>query len=242
MCIDTFPKIPYSDENKRNRNALHWGQRKLLLSEIEFLTEYSHDGDVVIYAGAAPGSHLVYLAEVLFPNLKFMLVDPNKFNKDLYHVRNVTIMESYFTDEIAMEIKKIRNIESGNNLLFISDIRTADPLVMDPEQNEKCITEDLTLQKGWLEILLPRFSMLKFRLPFTEGKIKYFRGDIYLPVWGRKWTTECRLVIKEEDIKDSNQIEYDNLSYSDQLFYFNNITRFENIYPHDICSDGVDNW
>ena len=34
LPIETFPKIHYSDENKRHRNALHWGQRKLLLSQI----------------------------------------------------------------------------------------------------------------------------------------------------------------------------------------------------------------
>ena len=44
---------------------LHWGQRKLLLSEIEFLTLYAAPGDLVLYAGAAPGGHIPYLARPL---------------------------------------------------------------------------------------------------------------------------------------------------------------------------------
>jgi hypothetical protein len=58
----------------------HWGQRKLLLSEIEFLTDWAPlDRDsIVVYAGAAPGTHIAFLAE-MFPRLSFVLVDPSEF-------------------------------------------------------------------------------------------------------------------------------------------------------------------
>jgi hypothetical protein len=54
------------------------GQRKLLLSEIEFLTLFARPGDVVVYAGAAPGYHIPYLLD-LFPFIKMVLVDPRQF-------------------------------------------------------------------------------------------------------------------------------------------------------------------
>ncbi len=47
------PYVP----TKGSKSVNHWGQRKLLLSEIEFLTLYSEKNDNVIYAGAAPGTH-----------------------------------------------------------------------------------------------------------------------------------------------------------------------------------------
>lgn len=253
------PRMPYSEEGKaHHRNALHWGQRKLLLSEIEFLTQYSQQGDIVIYAGAAPGNHLVYLTQKLFPHLTFIFIDPNKFNDHLSSLPNVKILQEYFTVSMAEEFAQLKNqmIDSKrssqessnnhetNNILFMSDIRTADPSIMSLEESDKCIIEDLQLQKSWISILKPRFSMVKFRLPYSEGKTKYYTGDLFLPVWGRKWTTECRLVVSEKDVELVNVVEYDNIEHAEQMFYFNNVTRFEYIYPHGIVgkSEGVDNW
>merc|ERR1739848_499715 len=53
----------------------HWGQRKLMLAEVEFLTRFHGDASTVVYAGAAPGLHVPLMAE-LFPRLRFVLVDP----------------------------------------------------------------------------------------------------------------------------------------------------------------------
>ena len=46
----------------------HWGQRKLLLSEVEFFTTFFDPlaSALVIYAGAAPGHHIPLLSE-MFP-------------------------------------------------------------------------------------------------------------------------------------------------------------------------------
>jgi hypothetical protein len=56
----------------------HIGQRKLLMSEIQFLTNYKGKSKFVVYAGAAPGHKTHYLS-LLFPEYTFILVDPNKF-------------------------------------------------------------------------------------------------------------------------------------------------------------------
>ena len=69
---------------------LHRGQRKLFLSELEFLTRwYRGEGvrpcdrqaehPVVVYAGAAPSNHTYHL-HTLFPEVKFVLVDPHRFD------------------------------------------------------------------------------------------------------------------------------------------------------------------
>jgi hypothetical protein len=68
--------LPYEYEKKSLNMGLHIGQRKLLLSEIQFLTK--HDADYCIYVGAAPSNKTHFLSN-LFPHIKFILVDPNKF-------------------------------------------------------------------------------------------------------------------------------------------------------------------
>ena len=59
--------------------GIHLGQRKLFLSELQYLTNvWPHliDNKInyVVYAGAAPATHTHFLAK-FFPNVKFILVD-----------------------------------------------------------------------------------------------------------------------------------------------------------------------
>ena len=77
---------------------LHWGQRKLMLSEIDFLTrilkfaeenyENNNNGNFrdikipVLYPGSAAGYHLMMLLD-MFPQIVLFLWDPAKFSYDL---------------------------------------------------------------------------------------------------------------------------------------------------------------
>lgn len=61
------------------QSAIHVGQLKLMLTEIEFLTEFLTDRNEIaamLYAGSAPCHHLYTIME-MFPNMTFILVDPN---------------------------------------------------------------------------------------------------------------------------------------------------------------------
>jgi len=67
---------------QRLKQFCHHGQRKLLIGELLHLSSVLTSFDepaLVIYAGAASGNHLPILGE-LFPNVKFICVDPNEFN------------------------------------------------------------------------------------------------------------------------------------------------------------------
>jgi hypothetical protein len=137
-----------------HRSTCHWGQRKLLLSEIEFLTlslPANHDA-TVIYAGAAPGTHMGILCE-LFPDAKFILIDPAPFTcnpKTDPALRNVTLMTAMMTDELAVQFK-----QQYKTLLFISDVRAADHSRMEEEDNERQVmhthTQLLTLTVLYLD-------------------------------------------------------------------------------------------
>lgn len=71
------------------RHPRHWGQRKLLLTEIDFLTQCLSRGTesanspcIVVYAGAADGRHMPLITE-MFPNVELHLYDPRPFYKGL---------------------------------------------------------------------------------------------------------------------------------------------------------------
>jgi hypothetical protein len=63
----------------------HKGQLKLLLSEIDFLTNFARHHDTVVYAGAECGSHLPILARMFKDlQLSWHLFDPSPFDKSVY--------------------------------------------------------------------------------------------------------------------------------------------------------------
>jgi hypothetical protein len=79
---DINHKMIYSStkDNKLSKYAYHIGQRKLFLTELQFLNKASIiKVNYCIYAGSAPKHTMLYLSQ-LFPNIKFILIDPNKFN------------------------------------------------------------------------------------------------------------------------------------------------------------------
>jgi cap2 methyltransferase len=214
-----------------HKTTIHWGQRKLLLSEIEFFTLIGEKGlrdAVVVYAGAAPGTHISYLAS-LFPYVSFILVDPAPFS--IVPTGKIEILQELFTDELARDLR-----QAFDKIYFISDIRTADPDRHNEFQIETKVKHDMQAQMKWHRLLRSRRSMLKFRLPWDFSRSVYLDGDIYLPVWGPQTTTECRLITGPDP--DAVRV-YDHKKYEEQMFYFNTVTR-HSLYQHDVVCEGMD--
>ena len=176
---------------------VHQGQRKLLLSEIQLLTEYYEKArgtppasvrhPLVAYVGAAPGTHLAFL-HVLFPHVRFVIYDGAPFDvaalqatpalREAFELRR-----QFFTDATCAEIlaraKRPAGPASGTAgssaatpLILISDIRSSPP--PNPEggvsraaEFEAQVMRDMLAQRRWVEILQPDLSLLKFRLPYT---------------------------------------------------------------------------
>lgn len=77
---DIKHRLPYQPSKHFVKTTMHNGQVKLLLTEIEFLTYILPSLDtraIVVYAGSAP-SHKYPFLRSLFPNVKFVLVDPHE--------------------------------------------------------------------------------------------------------------------------------------------------------------------
>ena len=213
-------------QNDELRTTMHWGQRKLLMTEIEFLTQYSKLGDLVLYVGAAPAIHTPILSK-LFPTIKFILIDPMKFN--IRETENIEIRREYFTNDMAKEF-------IGKDFLFICDIRISNDQKKNYKPSENEVKNDMLVQQKWVEIMKPRYSILKFRLPWEDKEFLYFDGKIVIQPWGPQSSTETRLIVKSPFKKK----KWNCRMYEEQMFYFNTFTRCQ-YYEHDIVTTGIDN-
>lgn len=251
---DLAEEKEYREREGESKTVCHWGQRKLMLAEIEFLTKFYSRAKCVVYAGAAPGTHILFLAQ-MFPKLRFVLVDPRPFSshlvkagKDLLspdtNLPRIELQTSFFTDELA------KRYATEEGVLFISDVRTSDdspvtpsatvPGAVLPNKNstdlqhpsQNYVENDMQLQQKWHFLMQPVASSFKFRLPWGGGTTEYLKGDIFLPVWGPVTTTESRLFVDRDAVRDAapsakthddspQTTLYDNGKYERQMFDFN---------------------
>ena len=208
----TFPDREYSLHT--TWKGRHWGQLKLLLSEIEFLTPYHGWGYHVIYAGAAPGVHIPILAD-MFPTMHFILIDPHPSMIVNGQYANIEVIQDMMTDDLARELC---SRPWQDKILFISDIRIGPTLRREPDDvQQERIHRDMLSQRGWVKILQPVCSMLKFRLPWDGTSTSYLDGTVFFPVYGKDLTHEARLCVP----KGANVVDYDNKLYETQMAYFN---------------------
>lgn len=203
----------------RALERLHWGQRKLLLSEIAFLSQLKlTQRTIVIYAGGADGRHMPLLTR-MFPHIELHLYDPRPFYPGIesdriqlnpYYVnRRKDATYGFFTDDVARHY-------AGQRVVFISDIRR---IAEEPE-----IMQDQESQRRWIEIMRPVSSMLKFKMPYPDRdksfKYTYLSGDIYFQCWAPVTSAESRLVVGNMETT-----VYDIAQYEQQMSYFNNFAR-----------------
>lgn len=225
-------KLDYRKRTIEFKPPLHWGQRKLLLNEIEFLTQFGNLSKIVLYIGAADGKHIGLLAN-MFKKHKFILYDSNEFDNCLTSISNIEIKKQLFTDNDI-------NLYKDQNVLMISDIRNMPngyikslPDEMGDDLNidlEEMVKLDMEMQKKWVLEIKPIMSMLKFRLPYKPGKTEYFDGDILFQAWAPPTSTETRLIVG----KDIKYKIYDNVEYESIMYRFNRCTR---IQPFELFDD-----
>ncbi len=211
----------------------HLGQLKLLLSEIEFLIPFYGRPDMyVVYAGAAPGVHVPILAE-MFSTMHFILVDPAPSMISNGKYPNIEVIQGFMTDELARHFAS----RYSSLLLFISDVRVgcAPGKKESDTVHQLRVKRDMDAQRGWVEIMRPLSSILKFRLPWSlegdDGKTEYLGGRIYFPVYGKILTHEARLIVtRSDDAAALTFAKYDNKIYEKQMTFFNRVLR-PAIYP-----------
>jgi hypothetical protein len=226
------PSLPYRDDFPDHLlHQLHIGQRKLLMIEVEFLTRNVFGAKIpddrqtiIIYAGAAPGDHIPFLAE-LFPQCQFILFDPApyKFRPD---TEQLVLHRTYFTTWVAQEFAKRH---AKDDVLFISDIRSGND-DMRFREFEQCVRKDLASQREWVEVIRPRAALLKFRLPFDQGDkpFEYLDGTVLYQPWAPKLSAETRLEVRRDTTPTNDPFptrQYFLPQYENAMFYHNIVRR-----------------
>lgn len=229
------PKKHYDKSISFLKNT-HLGQLKLFSNELEFLLSFCCDENIIkhrkiiIYIGAGPGNHLVYLVK-MFPTIEWHLYDV-RFDDRLRSIKNVFIEERYFKDSDLNGYINMKEENQDLDLYLISDIRNLSYNSSDWNIEEELkVLEDMELQKEWIMKLKPKYSMVKFRPPFPEKEvfdklgtdyIEYLDGKIYKQPWARGKSIETRLIIPGNKIK---LVKYNLLDYEQQMFYHNSVLR-----------------
>ena len=224
------PQLDYCREQPTT--VRHRGQIKLLLSEMTFLQPYRHTPHTVVYAGAAPGLHISILA-AMFSDMHFILIDPHPSAIADGDLPNVVTLSVCMTDQLAEELGS-----RGGDVLFISDVRVGIPLEDEPNElprdHQIRVHTDMMAQMGWYLKLKPKAGLLKFRLPWDlEPQTHYFQGTILLPIFGRPYTHESRLLVTGPT---PPSIQYNNSTYERQMAHFNRVLR-PATYAHSRCYD-----
>ncbi len=205
------------------KSCEHFGQRKLLMSEILFLLRFAERGDCLVYAGAAKGFHIPLLLE-MFPAGFFsrvVLVDPSDFCDEVRALAGVEVVQELFSTEMARELAG--GGEKAGRVLFVSDVRTPITHIESMRERDAVVMADMALQREWVIAMNPKAAMLKFRLPYESGKTMYLPGELLLPVWGGVTTSEARLIVQPS--LGIDDVEYDHDLHSDRMFRFNSVTR-----------------
>lgn len=245
-------QLVYCNRRDEFKSVLHWGQRKLLLTEVELLNEYGSKLDVVIYVGSAPCIHLKCLRK-LWPKVRWLLVDPAPFAVK-EEEGFVKIMNEYCTDAKMGEMMDwiVANWGRGLRVSLVSDIRRD---IKRPEdegedkdgdaakemegENEETVKEDMQWQWDWWEVAKKRsgtgdvkliVSMFKFRLPYKPEIVEYLAGEARMQVWPGSTSTETRLWVVGTGGKTK---EWDSDEYNNKMMWFNVVKRLS-WWQHDI--------
>jgi len=133
----------------------------------------------------------------------------------------ISIVQGFFDEARAAEVA---GRSSSKPLLFFCDIRTADTVLMSPEEVEKSVERDMDRQRVWVENLRPTVSLLKFRLPWGPGATKYLGGRILVQAFPPCTSTETRLLVTREAL-EQGPVSYDQEEYEQRLMHHNTVSR-----------------
>lgn len=228
---DQPPKSLYTIEFRKEKKRIHWGQRKLGLALVQFMTNYWDPNKTpypkIVYAGAAPGSN-IKLGVRLFPRASWYLYDPSPIK--IQKMDNIKIYQKLFTDQDAEQWK------NRNDVFFISDIRSIGIDNIRPDQYEAGIWKDMLTQQQWVKIIKPQWAQLKFRLPYSKrgfpDLLPYMDGVLYHGIWAPQSSTESRLVPNQNLEEALWSIE----KYENHKYYFNSHIRENCVYYNPFYS------
>lgn len=209
-----YPRRPF--EVRRDQMSLvSWRSRKLLLSDIEFLTKFGKRSQKIIYSIPGDISHIQRLVS-MFPKHQFLV-----FNLSGQRPRGIKSFPEIIDEQKAKAY-------SGQNVLFISHL--------DYEKDRQVHYENTRRQLSSLNVMKPIASSITMMYPFQKD-IDYPAGELYFPVWGSYLPSEAQMYIDSEIHKSTMEIS--NSGFMERLWYFLT-TRRPSTYSHDFDVPQID--
>ena len=210
--------VPYYQHSNK---GVHYGQRKLLITEIMFLLLCADKNKIynVIYAGSAANYKYPVLYD-LFKNCRFILIDPNPFApvvtekehlffkdqidiqkiKEEKHIRTIVIND-------LCTIPLIEQLSELDNILFISDIRTG---LLADSPLEYDILLNVSQHKAWLDILYHKHKdikfMLKSRCLYSLDQTEYLDDFIKIVSHMPEWQKYGKMLL--ENFENGKQYDF----------------------------------
>ncbi|KEG14359.1 hypothetical protein DQ04_00511220 [Trypanosoma grayi] len=202
---------------------------------------------LVVYAGAANGSHLPFLFD-LFKTIKFVLIDPAPFCPAVREIAQRAdgpikeMVEGYCTDELCLRLS--RTYRSDYDILLISDIRSGEPKKQSNKDNTAMIMRDNEMQRSWCWSLRAEAALLKFHPPYppcrdtksrhydaaddTPESVEYMDGIRLFGVWAPKSSSELRLCVKGPFVPGAKiaMRHYDCSMHEEQCAFYNTEGRY----------------
>lgn len=134
---DQLKSVKYPGQDAILKMGCHNGQRKLLLTEIEF---FSKSPNFIIYIGSAPNEHMPILLE-MFPTYKFLLIDPNyhTFDSDYKYVyMNVDVISQRTLKNVKRDLdgRDTRRYNNAKRLLNVKFLNGSTHNVVDNKKDD----------------------------------------------------------------------------------------------------------
>lgn len=230
---------------------VHIGQRKLLVSEILFMTLHGAKARTVVYIGAAGGQHIPALCE-MYPEHRFLLYDPAPFSRPLmdYMRKNPTRVAVYNelfppADKNGRAARDLAQATGASGIgtstataaqrgfLLISDIRRREENADAPTNSD--VDADMELQVMICREMQPLAAHLKCRLPYfnpeadppePDIQVTLPKGVIYFQPWCGHKSTETRLILEPPYDDPSSTMTLSARWYESALYNHNINTRY----------------
>lgn len=196
---------PYKHTRYTPLSSVHLGQRKLLIAEIYFLTNYSHLSNSIVYVGASNCLRIPILCR-LFPNKHFVIFEIKSFPQ------SVIKFARKFPKQLTLREEKFPPQVLPYDFIMISDLHS------DSLKEE---------EKKWLKIFKPVAVMTSFCLPYIDTKDKendklvpYFKGKMLKQAWSGIKSSETRMILTRDDICN-DEMQYSARKYESIMFEHN---------------------
>ena len=253
---DDSPQLPYHEKSGSLAWPLHWGQRKLLINLMYFVSKYAQSNSRVdvIYMGAAPGHNINILLDI-FPNIHWHLFDEEpivvredprtNIHQRYFLEQDVDTWNKKAPESIVLLVSDIRNLgmksaqSTSSQEQQIRNYWTKRQELPETSNSDKLLIDDQQLQRTWVERIRPTAAMLKFRTPFVTGtEYEYLDGQVMFQPWVGPSSSETRLIIERPDGEYKTR-QYSVAVFSNQLFYHNQVSRERGItYINPITHQG----